>query len=88
VREEVRLLQLDAYFGPHVYGAIDDYKSFSKAKVIERILETNALPGERLLGLATATGDSRTSRRGRYGRGRRSDEANRSGKPDHGSAIG
>ena len=38
VIEEVQLLKLDEYFGPHVYGACDDFKTFSKAMVIERIL--------------------------------------------------
>ena len=41
---------LDRYFGPHVYGARDDYKSFSKAQVIERILRENHLDGRSLLG--------------------------------------
>lgn len=50
VIEEARLLGLDRYFGPHIYGALDDYKSFSKALVIRRILETNRVPGEALLG--------------------------------------
>lgn len=50
VREEVALLALDRYFGPHVYGAQDDYKSFSKALVIQRILRENAVEGASLLG--------------------------------------
>ncbi len=50
VIEESRLLGLDKYFGPHVYGAQEDYKSFSKAMVIERILSENNVPGELLLG--------------------------------------
>lgn len=50
VIEEARLLGLDRYFGPHIYGALDDYKSFSKALVIQRILEAHRVPGETLLG--------------------------------------
>lgn len=50
VKEEVRLLKLEPYFGPHVYGAVDDYKSFSKAMVIERILRDNGIAGEALVG--------------------------------------
>src|SRR5207249_10548061 len=38
------------YFGAHVYGALDDYQSFSKQKVIERILRENGLQGAELLG--------------------------------------
>jgi len=50
VIEEAQLLGLDRYFGPHIYGALDDYKSFSKALVIQRILEMHRVPGESLLG--------------------------------------
>jgi phosphoglycolate phosphatase len=37
------------YFGRHVYGALDDYKRFSKKMVIERILRDNAIQGRQLL---------------------------------------
>src|SRR5207248_1527628 len=36
--------------GGHVYGALDDYKSFSKQMVIERILRGHGLGGHELLG--------------------------------------
>jgi phosphoglycolate phosphatase len=49
VRREAELLDVARYFGRHVYGAQDDYKTFSKKMVIERILRENAIPGERLL---------------------------------------
>ncbi len=52
VKEEVRLLGLDRYFGGHVYGAVEDYRSFSKALVIERILKDNRVRGDLLLGFA------------------------------------
>src|SRR4030095_15787316 len=38
VKEEAGLLGLQEYFGGHIYGALDDYKNFSKKMVIERIL--------------------------------------------------
>ncbi|MGQ9652170.1 MAG: HAD family hydrolase [Phycisphaerae bacterium] len=83
VKEEVRLLRLDPYFGEHVYGAIDDYKSFSKAKVIERILETNRVPGERLLGFGDGYVEIQNIKAvGGTAVAVASDEANRSGKPD------
>ena len=47
VLEEARLLGLDKYFGAHIYGAVEDYKTFSKAMVIERILEINQVDGSR-----------------------------------------
>ena len=50
VKEEAALLGLTEYFGPHIYGAQRDYKTFSKKMVIERILRENQLPGEALLG--------------------------------------
>jgi phosphoglycolate phosphatase-like HAD superfamily hydrolase len=49
VRQEAELLDLTRYFGPHVYGALDDYKKFSKKMVIERILRENRIAGSRLL---------------------------------------
>jgi phosphoglycolate phosphatase len=49
VKREAELLGVTKYFGDRIYGAKDDYKSFSKKMVIERILRENAVPGERLL---------------------------------------
>ena len=50
VRREAELLRLTPYFAGHVYGALDDYQSFSKRMVIERILREEGLHGEELLG--------------------------------------
>jgi phosphoglycolate phosphatase-like HAD superfamily hydrolase len=50
VRQEAELLGLMPYFGEHVYGALDDYRSFSKKMIIDRILHENGLRGEELLG--------------------------------------
>lgn len=49
VNSEAQLLDVTRYFGPHVYGAQDDYKQFSKKIVIERILRENHICGEQLL---------------------------------------
>jgi phosphoglycolate phosphatase-like HAD superfamily hydrolase len=49
VKQEAALLGLDRYFGPHIYGAIDDYKRYSKKMVIERILRENRISGDSLL---------------------------------------
>src|SRR5262249_11566350 len=38
------------YFGEHIYGALDDYKNFSKKMIIDKILHDNGLRGEELLG--------------------------------------
>src|ERR1041385_6056893 len=49
VNQEAELLDVTRYFGRHVYGALDDYKQFSKKMVIERILRENRIQGEHLL---------------------------------------
>jgi len=49
VKAEAELLGLTRVFGRHIYGALDDYKQFSKKMVIERILRENKIPGEQLL---------------------------------------
>lgn len=49
VRREADLLGISKYFGRHIYGALDDYKKFSKKMVIERILRENRVPGRHLL---------------------------------------
>jgi phosphoglycolate phosphatase len=49
VKQEAELLDLTRYFGAHIYGALDNYKEFSKKMVIERILRDNRIPGEQLL---------------------------------------
>ena len=49
VKQEAELLGLTDFFGPHIYGALDDYKRFSKKMVIERILRENRIDGAQLL---------------------------------------
>jgi len=50
VQEEAELLHLTDLLGKHIYGAQDDYRSFSKAMVIARLLEANRVEGAALLG--------------------------------------
>jgi phosphoglycolate phosphatase-like HAD superfamily hydrolase len=50
VREEAGLLGLAPYFGEHIYGALDEYRQFSKQMIIDRILGDNDLHGDELLG--------------------------------------
>jgi phosphoglycolate phosphatase-like HAD superfamily hydrolase len=50
VRDEAATLGLDRYFGPHIYGALDNYRDFSKAMIIERIIREMGVQGEQLLG--------------------------------------
>jgi phosphoglycolate phosphatase-like HAD superfamily hydrolase len=49
VKQEAALLDLERYFGPFIYGAIDNYKQYSKKMVIERILRENRISGASLL---------------------------------------
>ena len=49
VKAEADLLGVARYFGRHIYGALDDYKQFSKKMIIERILSENRIPGAQLL---------------------------------------
>jgi phosphoglycolate phosphatase-like HAD superfamily hydrolase len=49
VKQEAELLGLTPYFGRRIYGAQDDYKTFSKKMVIERIIRENGIRGEQLL---------------------------------------
>ena len=49
VKQEAEALDVTRYFGRHIYGALDDYKQFSKKMIIERILRENQVPGAQLL---------------------------------------
>lgn len=50
MQEEARLLDIARYFDGGVYGALDDYKSFSKAILIQRILSATEFRGDEFLG--------------------------------------
>jgi phosphoglycolate phosphatase-like HAD superfamily hydrolase len=49
VRREAELLEVTQYFGEHIYGALDDYKQFSKKMIIDRIIADNRIDGRQLL---------------------------------------
>jgi phosphoglycolate phosphatase-like HAD superfamily hydrolase len=48
--EEARLLEIEQYFDGRIYGALDDYKSFSKETLIRRMLSSMECRGEDLVG--------------------------------------
>lgn len=50
VRDELAVLGLEGFFGPRVWGALDDHKRFSKAMLIQQIVADGPLRGEQLLG--------------------------------------
>ncbi|HOJ59906.1 MAG TPA: HAD hydrolase-like protein [bacterium] len=49
VKDESAAIRVAEYFEPHIYGALDDYKSFSKKLIIQKILQENHLSGPELL---------------------------------------
>lgn len=49
VKDEANLLDVTQYFGQHIYGALDDYKQFSKKMIIDRILRENEIDGTKLM---------------------------------------
>jgi phosphoglycolate phosphatase-like HAD superfamily hydrolase len=51
MQEEARLLDVARYFDGGVYGALDDYKSFSKKILIQRIIGTTDVRGEEIVGV-------------------------------------
>jgi phosphoglycolate phosphatase len=83
VIEEARLLGLDEFFGRHIYGAQDDFRNFSKAMVIDRILRENRVDGKLLLGFGDGYVEIQNVKEaGGTAVAVASDEAGRSGKPD------
>lgn len=50
VLREAKLLGVDQYFDGGIFGALDNYKDFSKKMVIERIIRENNLHGPELVG--------------------------------------
>ncbi len=49
VKQEAALLGISDDFGPHIYGALDDYKQFSKKMIIDKILREHGITGRELL---------------------------------------
>jgi phosphoglycolate phosphatase-like HAD superfamily hydrolase len=49
VLDEAQALGLPLYFEERIYGALDDYRNFSKRMLIERILGENGLGGPELV---------------------------------------
>lgn len=49
-REEARLLQIDNYFDGRIYGALEDYRSFSKEILIRQMISSAGYRGDELLG--------------------------------------
>lgn len=50
MREEAKLLGIDGYFQGGMFGALDDYQSFSKKILVERIIRDSDFRGDEFLG--------------------------------------
>ena len=50
MRDEAALLDVARYFEGRVYGALDDYRSFSKKILLERLIATSEFAGTEVLG--------------------------------------
>ncbi len=50
MQEEADLLGVSPYFNGHVYGALDDFKSFSKKILIQRLIAGSEFRGDEFLG--------------------------------------
>ena len=84
VKREAELLGIAEYFDERIYGARDDYRSFSKQKVLERILREQDLTGETLLSFGDGYVETQVvSRAGGLAVAVASDEERQgTGKPD------
>src|ERR1700691_5625395 len=69
MKEEARLLGVSQYFDGGVYGALDDYKSFSKAILIQRILATAEFQGHQFLGFGAGYVECEEVKKGGGGAG-------------------
>lgn len=80
VVQEAELLGLTEFFGEEIDAVRDDCKAFSKAKVIERILETNLLEGTGLVGFGDGSVEiEKVKAAGGYAVGVATDEERRKG---------
>jgi len=80
MREEASLLNVASFFGTRCYGALDDYRQFSKKMLIERIIQENGLRGGEFLTFGDGRVEIReTKRAGGVAVGVASDEKARKG---------
>jgi phosphoglycolate phosphatase-like HAD superfamily hydrolase len=80
VLNEAELLGVTKYCTGGIYGAQQDYKVFSKAMVVKKIIETHALSGSELLGFGDGYVEIENVKAvGGFAAGVASDEVNRRG---------
>lgn len=80
VENELRSLRLEHFFGPRVYGALDNHRDFSKAMIIERMIREMGVSGDDLLAFGDGFVEIEEARRvGGLAVGVASEEETRSG---------
>lgn len=80
VEDELRALRLEHFFGPRVYGALDNHQAFSKALIIERMIAEMGVAGDELLAFGDGFVEIEEARRvGGVAVGVASEEETRSG---------
>jgi phosphoglycolate phosphatase-like HAD superfamily hydrolase len=80
VLEEAAALGVAELFGEHIYGARDDTEAYTKARIIQRILDDHNLRGEELLVVGDGPVEIRHAKaRGAVALGVAADEENRQG---------
>ncbi|HVA45923.1 MAG TPA: HAD family hydrolase [Pirellulales bacterium] len=80
VEGELRSLKLEHFFGPRVYGALDNHLAFSKALIIERMIAEMGVSGDELLAFGDGYVEIEETRRvGGVAVGVASEEETRSG---------
>ena len=80
VRDELRTLGLTEFFGERVYGALDDYKKFSKAMIIQQMIEESGIAADRIVGFGDGYVEiEEVAKAGGYAIGVASNEETRTG---------
>ena len=83
VLEEAALLGLVPFFGTRIYGAIPEFRAYSKKMVIEQILRENGVEGRSLLAFGDGYVEIENAKSvGGTAVAVASDEGGRSGRPD------
>jgi len=80
VLQEAAALDVQGFFGEHIYGARDDTEAYTKERIIQRILDDHGLRGEELLVVGDGPVEIRHAKAwGALGLGVAADEEQRQG---------
>jgi len=83
VERELQLLGISGFFGDHVYGALDNYRDFSKEKIVRQIIRDSGGSGSDLIGFGDGYVETQCIKNvGGFAVGVASNEANPNGAID------